>query len=180
VTRFRSGYGAPWLDLLATLAGRHRDEQVEFIGAPDDYRDWLRFAGLEPTAAVTAGDVEQAHRTREALYRLAAAAVAGERPRAADVRVVNGVVDGDPGVRLGLGPAGLTLSRPATAGAALARLTRQAVHDLTGDERGQLRACADATCAGIYLDRTGRRRWCSDERCGNRARVRAHRARAAD
>jgi predicted RNA-binding Zn ribbon-like protein len=60
---------------------------------------------------------------------------------------------------------------------ALARLARQSIDDLTGPTRGRLRACGDDTCAGIFLDDTGRRRWCADERCGVRARVRAHRAR---
>ena len=34
------------------------------------------------------------------------------------------------------------------------------------------RTCDDETCAGIFIDHSGRRRWCSDERCGVRARVR--------
>ena len=57
------------------------------------------------------------------------------------------------------------------------RLVRDAVQDLSGPRRAHLRACGDETCSGIFLDHNGRRRWCSDERCGNRVRVRAHRAR---
>jgi predicted RNA-binding Zn ribbon-like protein len=42
-----------------------------------------------------------------------------------------------------------------------------------------LRVCAADDCRMLYLARDGReRRWCSSERCGNRSRVAAHRARA--
>ncbi|WP_407935666.1 CGNR zinc finger domain-containing protein [Jatrophihabitans cynanchi] len=61
---------------------------------------------------------------------------------------------------------------------ALARIAREAVGHLTGPERTRLRACSDETCGGIFLDESGRRRWCSDSLFGSRARVRAHRARA--
>jgi predicted RNA-binding Zn ribbon-like protein len=72
----------------------------------------------------------------------------------------------------------LVASRPASAREALARLARQAVDDLTEPHPARLRACGDDECSGIFVDPTGRRRWCSDERCGVKARVRAHRARA--
>jgi len=41
--------------------------------------------------------------------------------------------------------------------------------------------CGADNCALIYLDtsRPGNRRWCSMERCGNRAKVRGHRSRSA-
>ena len=84
------------------------------------------------------------------------------------------------GVRrqLVVGPLMAAVGRPETAEEALGRLARNAVHDLSDPYSPQLRACGDDTCSGIFLDPTGRRRWCSDERCGNRLRVRAHRARA--
>jgi predicted RNA-binding Zn ribbon-like protein len=44
-----------------------------------------------------------------------------------------------------------------------------------------VRACEGTACTLIFLDRTKahRRRWCSMAACGNRAKVAAHRARAA-
>jgi predicted RNA-binding Zn ribbon-like protein len=41
--------------------------------------------------------------------------------------------------------------------------------------------CGADNCYLIYLDtsRPGNRRWCSMERCGNRAKVRGHRSRSA-
>jgi predicted RNA-binding Zn ribbon-like protein len=38
----------------------------------------------------------------------------------------------------------------------------------------QVRACPGQDCGWLFVDRTGRRRWCRMEWCGNRAKVRAH------
>ena len=51
--RFRRGNGAAWLDLLSTLAGRYREEQVDAIDTTESLRAWLREFDLEPAGAVT-------------------------------------------------------------------------------------------------------------------------------
>jgi predicted RNA-binding Zn ribbon-like protein len=178
VTQFRTGNGAAWLDLLATLAGRYRDRQVEALDSSARLRAWLREHGLEPTGAVTDADLVQIRTVREALHRAACAALRDEAPDAADVREISRALRADRPVQLRQGRAGLRMSRPATAAEALARLTRDAVQDLAGPRRAQLHACGDQTCSGIFIDTTGRRRWCSDQTCGNRIRVRAYRSRA--
>jgi predicted RNA-binding Zn ribbon-like protein len=175
--RFRRGNGAAWLDLLSTLYGRYRNEQHDDIGTAERLRAWLRELDLEPAGAVTPADVTQAAETREALHRLAVAAVRGDRPAAADVRRLNAVLQREQALQVSAGDGGLRPRRPASAEDALARLARQAVVDLSGRGAGTLRACGDDTCAGIFLDHTGRRRWCTDLSCGNRSRVRAHRQR---
>ncbi len=176
--RFRRGNGAAWLDLLSTLAGRYRDEQVDDIDTAESLRAWLREFDLEPTGAVAEDDVAHAAETREALHRLTVAAVRGDRPAAADVRRLNTTLGRDEGLQVSGGEAGLSPRRPASVSDALARLARQAVVDLSGRGAGTVRACADNTCASFFLDITGRRRWCTDLSCGNRTRVRAHRERA--
>jgi predicted RNA-binding Zn ribbon-like protein len=178
VTNFSSGYGATWLDLLATRRGRYRAQQTDEVDSLTALRAWLRENALEPTAALTDGDVESVDAVRETLHRLAAAAVRGERPQSSDVRSIEQTLQADRGVRVRVGADGLTVNRPATTAEALARLAREAVQDLTAPRRASLRGCDDDTCGGIFLDHTGRRRWCSDEICGNRMRVQAHRARA--
>ncbi len=62
--------------------------------------------------------------------------------------------------------AGLTLPLLVVAHAAADLLTAA---DLT-----QVRACPGEGCGWLFLDRRGRRRWCSMSSCGNRAKVRAH------
>ncbi len=174
---FRTGYGAAWLDLLATRLGRYEGPSVEMLGDTGALRQWLTEHDLAPAARVSAADVAAVHELREALHALAAATVAGRKPARTDVRVVEAALAADRPPRIQLSSAGLSSQRPLDMAEALGRLARQAVDELTGPRRGRLRACGDETCAGIFLDDTGRRRWCADERCGVRARVRAHRAR---
>jgi hypothetical protein len=47
---------------------------------------------------------------------------------------------------------------------------------LTSPSREHVRGCP--SCGWLFLDPRGRRRWCSMATCGNRAKVRAHAARA--
>ncbi|WP_433162012.1 CGNR zinc finger domain-containing protein [Kribbella sp. CA-247076] len=49
---------------------------------------------------------------------------------------------------------------------------------LTGPSRAHIRICPGESCGWLFLDPRGRRRWCSMATCGNRAKVRAHAARA--
>jgi predicted RNA-binding Zn ribbon-like protein len=175
---FRTGYGRDWLDFSITLVNRYGDGPQDLVGTPAQLRSWLREWGLAPTDAVTEDDVAHARALREALHGLARAA-ATEQPAAADdVRVVNESLAGAAPVALRRAGTAMAVGRPATTRQALARLAGQAVDDLTGPNRARLRACGDDECSGIFLDPTGRRRWCSDDRCGVKARVRAHRARA--
>ncbi len=178
MSEFRTGNGADWLDLLATLLGRYRRKQDERLADPAALRAWLREHGMEPVAAPTAADVDAARSLREAMHRAATATVHGQPPAADDVQMLQDALAADQPPRIARTGAGLQLTRPADVSVALAWLARQAAVDLSGPTRERLHACGDDTCSGIFADHTGRRRWCSDERCGVRARVRAHRARA--
>ncbi|MEW2378523.1 CGNR zinc finger domain-containing protein [Micromonospora sp. NPDC047812] len=54
----------------------------------------------------------------------------------------------------------------------------QAATDLLSTPaRTEVRACPAVECGWLFLDRRGRRRWCSMASCGNRAKVRAYAAR---
>lgn len=48
---------------------------------------------------------------------------------------------------------------------------------LCSTDRTVVRACPGHQCGWLFLDRRGRRRWCSMATCGNRAKVRAFEAR---
>jgi predicted RNA-binding Zn ribbon-like protein len=186
MTEFRTGYGAAWLDLLASLTGRYLETTRELLPDPEAARRWLAEHDLEPVAPVTEADLQALRALREAVHRTAAATVRGDRPTDSDLETIDrALADDRPGrlepgaLDLGAADTGrLVLSRPRTPAEAAGRLARHAVDDLSGPRRGLLRFCGDSDCAGIFLDHTGRRRWCADERCGVRARVRAHRARA--
>lgn len=175
---FRTGYGRDWLDFAITLVDRYGKSPRDLVDSPARLRSWLTEWGLAPSGSVSDDDVACAQTLREALHGLARAAATEQAAEPDDVRVVNASLVEAASVELRRSGTTMTLGRPATTRQALARLARQAVDDLTGPNRARLRACGDDECSGIFLDPTGRRRWCSDERCGVKARVRAHRARA--
>lgn len=177
-TEFRLHYGAAWLNLIATLTGRRRGPVIERLDSPQRLADWFAAIGLQPRKRPSVADLATAIELRDALYELARAAVDDRRPGGSAVQVVNRALAHDASPTLRLGKGNLTASAPADAPAALGRVARQAATQLAGPDPVRLRACADPTCAGIYLDESGRRRWCADNACGVRTRVRAHRARA--
>jgi predicted RNA-binding Zn ribbon-like protein len=174
---FRLEMGTAWLNLLTTLLGRRRARLEDAIATPADLARWLDAVGLAPRQRPDADDVRATHALRAHLYELARASADGTPVPAAAVRAVNEVLAADQPPRLRVRSDGLRAARPADTRAALARLARQAVDQLTSADPPRLRACGDDTCAGIFVDDTGRRRWCNDTRCGSRTRVRAHRAR---
>jgi predicted RNA-binding Zn ribbon-like protein len=64
---------------------------------------------------------------------------------------------------------------------ALSTLAREMIELLSGPFSGRIRECASGDCPLVFVDtsRPGARRWCSMERCGNRHKLRALRARRA-
>ncbi|WP_031259162.1 CGNR zinc finger domain-containing protein, partial [Curtobacterium flaccumfaciens] len=65
---------------------------------------------------------------------------------------------------------------------AVALFTEVGFDDVEADGRPtRLSRCSAEDCGLVFYDssRGGTRRWCSMQRCGNRAKVRAHRARRA-
>ncbi|MEV8375023.1 CGNR zinc finger domain-containing protein [Kribbella sp. NPDC056861] len=67
---------------------------------------------------------------------------------------------------------------PEDLGLPLDQLALLASELLTGTARDHIRLCPGDNCGWLFLDPRGRRRWCSMATCGNRAKVRAHAARA--
>jgi predicted RNA-binding Zn ribbon-like protein len=61
--------------------------------------------------------------------------------------------------------------------AALTLIIEQAIDTMSSTDAVYLRECEEPSCRELFIDSTGRRRWCSTPACGIRARVRAHRAR---
>jgi len=182
----RYDLGAPWLNLLGSLGHFPTHQPIERLGDPERLTEFLEHEGLAPVQPAGPDDVRLAKELRATLHPLAQAAARGRTPDPADVEALNTFLAADQPLRLQLaGPPAeqerggweLRVAPPADARSALARIARQAAEHLTAPEAAHLRLCADEECAGAYLDPTGRRRWCSTERCGVKARVRAHRAR---
>lgn len=168
--------GTPWLDLLATVGGAYGSTPTERLVGVPELTAWMAHEGLTPREPLTDADVAAAREVRETLRPVALAVLAHHEVDVVTLEALQPWLDRDEPLRV-LSHAGRPIvEAPRTAVVALARVCRQAVEHLTGPERDHLGACADAECHMAFLDPTGRRRWCSAERCGVRARVRAHRA----
>jgi predicted RNA-binding Zn ribbon-like protein len=61
----------------------------------------------------------------------------------------------------------------------LSSVAADAIDVFGGPRAARLKRCEGTRCSLLFVDtsRSGRRRWCSMERCGNRAKVAAHRRR---
>jgi predicted RNA-binding Zn ribbon-like protein len=177
--------GSPALDLAWT--GALRGEHQETLHTPEDLGRWLaeRYDRLVDPAlaepAMTERELSDALMLRKAIANLTLASLRGEPGDTADIDVVNlfaATPDIPPALSGGSRQAGAGRVR---ATQALSTIARSAV-DLFGSEAvGRIRECSADDCGFVYLDtsRSANRRWCSMQRCGNRAKVRAHRARAA-
>lgn len=168
---------------FAYTGGLDRPEVDEWHTVRDAtaLNDWLveRFPEVAPTAGER--EFRDAGTLRAAIGRLARQASLGEQLSPDDVDVVNlfaATPDIPPVLAGGGRQAGRTNARPHQA---LGSIARDAVRLFGPDVDGRIRECSAEDCGLVYLDtsRSGTRRWCSMQRCGNRAKVRAHRARAA-
>ncbi|AYF97591.1 CGNR zinc finger domain-containing protein [Protaetiibacter intestinalis] len=131
-------------------------------------------------ASITDGERRDAQLLREAILRLAAASVDDSPAAADDVDTLNlfaASPDVPPALAGGRRQAGASRIRTTQA---LSSVARDAVGVLDPDARARLKRCAADDCRRVFHDesRTGTRRWCSMQTCGNRAKVRAHRERA--
>ncbi|MEU4311675.1 CGNR zinc finger domain-containing protein [Nocardia sp. NPDC024068] len=171
--------GALCLELLPT-GGPGPYQVYEILHTPADLVSWAGRSRLTPTPrlAVTADEVTAARELRDTLFEVARARSHGETPTARDLDVLNAFAAAPP-LTPGLTPAGARTWSPGSGTALLSTVARDAIDLLTGPHSRRIRTCAATDCQLIYVDtsRPGRRRWCSMEHCGNRSKVRAHRAR---
>jgi predicted RNA-binding Zn ribbon-like protein len=150
----------------------------ETLHAPSDLAGWLegRFAGVQTDVAHR--DLADALALRASIASMAMAASRDEPPAATDVDVINlfaATPDIPPSLAGGSRQAGRTRAR---AGQALSAMAREAVELFAPERQERIRLCAADDCGLVFYDesRSNNRRWCSMKRCGNRAKVRTHRA----
>jgi predicted RNA-binding Zn ribbon-like protein len=126
-------------------------------------------------------DLVDAEGLRQAIARLALAATGTAELQPDDVDTVNlfaAMPDIPPALDGGRRQAGRNAVRTSQA---LSTIARDAVQLLSFNSEERIRACDADDCSLIFYDesRTNNRRWCSMQRCGNRAKGRALRARSA-
>ncbi len=176
--------GRPCLDLAMT-GGRGEWAHYERLNAPSDLRDWLAESPLQlPGVVVDDTGLHAAVDLRDAVQRITFALLAGRAPDAGPVSVVNAFAAAPPLARaLDAATLRLSVTTPVPVPSVLSELARDAL-DLAADPlaRGRVRQCGSPDCELLFFDdsRPGNRRWCSQGRCGDRARARAYRARRAE
>jgi predicted RNA-binding Zn ribbon-like protein len=175
-TDFLTDGFSTWANLLVTKRSAFGAAPRELLSTPERLRLWLREVQLDPVRPPSEDDLANAIALREALRAVALAHTDRTAPPRKALATVAAFMESDapakPIVRAGQ----LTRERPADTSAALARIARAAIDQMTGTEGRYLRQCAERDCRWVFLDPTGRQRWCSAG-CASRGRVRAHRAR---
>jgi len=183
-------------DFVNTKSGRLEGSGHEHVQTYADVVEFTRLAGLLRSAEAKRLIAEaekrpekatQIHRRaialREATFRAYERIIQGKEPAPADVEIIGteaaeargrarfAKTDGGFGWEW---PEGDDLARP------LWPIAHAASDVLMSEiDRGQLRECADDTCAWLFVDRTKNhsRRWCDMNTCGSRNKVRDFRER---
>lgn len=177
---FRFDGGAACVD-FAFSGGIGEHAVFETIHTPDDLRAWLAAEPLQlDVGPLGEADLERARLVRHAVFTVVRARAAGEAELPADaVAVLNGAAAHPPLVPVLAADGRVERAGPVTLDQVLSSFARELVDLVAGPLADRIRECAADNCALTFVDasRPGTRRWCSMERCGNRHKVRAHRAR---
>ena len=180
---FRFDAGAVCLDFDHT-GGEGPNAVFEALHEPVDLGEWLTQPPLAAvvTVPVTARELAAAKALRQAIWDAAHARAAPRPVPAGAVAIINRAAAAAPLVPE-LAAAGTTAgwATPVRATQALSTLAREMIDLLSGPLSGRIRECASDDCPLVFVDtsRPGARRWCAMERCGNRHKLRALRARRA-
>lgn len=181
---FRPVGGALCLDFANTVDWRESDHPLELLAEPASLAAWARSVG-RGDPSVDEADLACARALRDAVWTAFRAAVRGEPVPAQAVAILNRNLDLAPEhQRLAVSDGGVVWASRSVRGvdALLGQVARSAAEILTDpDRQGRVRMCAGDGCGWLFLDasRGARRRWCSMETCGNRAKGRAHYRRRA-
>ena len=178
---FRFEPGSLALAFAVTGPGTHDGPLAHFqtLRRPADVERWaadvVGAAGLKSTD----DDLALAIRLQAAIWSVADALI-DRRPVPEGEREVLNELAAQPGLVPRLMP-GSTRTWVSVQGvrSLLSSVARDAIDALGGPRSARLKRCEGTRCALLFIDtsRSGHRRWCSMERCGNRAKAAAHRRR---
>jgi predicted RNA-binding Zn ribbon-like protein len=180
---FRFDAGAVCLDFAHT-GGEGPYTVFETLHEPTDLDDWLAQPPLAAvtTVPVTPHDLAAAKALRQAIWDAAHAHAARHPLPPGTLAAINQAAAAAPLVpELAADATTAGWAAPVRASQALSTLAREMIQLLSGPLAGRIRECASDDCPLVFVDtsRPGARRWCAMQRCGNRHKLRAHRARKA-
>ena len=174
---FRFRGGRPCLNLVATIGWRTAEKPIERLRSTSDFTAWLIAAQLTTASStVTPAELAGARRLREAIYRLVMATITHQSPAPNDIALVNRwarIPEPVPTLLWKDGQLHLQEKTSQPALAALSVIARDAILLLGSQTILRVKECARPDCTLLFLDasRSGRRRWCSMDACGNRAKT---------
>jgi predicted RNA-binding Zn ribbon-like protein len=169
--------GALCLDFANTVDwagdGTERPAHTDVLATPVDLARWGRRLGL--TAVVTTGrELAAARLLRAAVHEVFASVAAGAQPGDAAVEALTrAFAEAAAAARLTTG-GGWRLDWSPDDPCHVRHAVAVSAGDLlrTPDVLARVRMCPGSNCGWLFLDRSGRRRWCSMEVCGSRAKMR--------
>lgn len=169
--------GALCLELLTT-GGELSWGYEEFLHTPDDVRAWARDCRLDVQALeIDAAGVEDVRSLRQAVWDVTRAQLRGARPDPGAIERVNAFAATSAVPRL---DAALhkRWREPMTSDQLAGMVARDVIDLFSGPYAERVREC-EGHCELVFVDtsRPGKRRWCSMQRCGNRAKIREFRDR---
>ncbi|OZM72679.1 hypothetical protein CFN78_13700 [Amycolatopsis antarctica] len=172
------------LELLLT-GGPGPYERYEILRRPEALVEWLGGSRLARRAPLLPERLRIRHTElrritefRDAMFATMFAVANGGRPSAAEYGFINENAEAPPRPELDPATGTLRWAAPVTGTQVLGAAARDAI-ELVGERADRLRECRANDCRLLFLDtsRPGARRWCSMQRCGNRNKVKAYRAR---
>ena len=173
--------GAVCLDFAHT-GGEGQYAVFESLHKPADLGEWLATPPLSVVVSVpvSSRELTVAKALRQAIWVAAHARAAGRALPADAVATINQAAAAAPLLpELGADGVTATWASPVRTTQALSSLAREMIELLSGPLAERIRECASDNCPLVFVDssRPGARRWCAMERCGNRHKLRALRAR---
>lgn len=185
------GFDAGALCLEFLLTGSL--EPWETLHSTEDLAAWIPHSrlGIPAPVAVTETELRTAKQLRAAIHRLAvhAAGVTAKQhgPEISEpaqsafepISILNAVAAAAPLVPVLGEDLRHGWATPVRCSQFLSAVARDAIDLFSGPQVDRIRMCGGERCYLMFLDtsRPGARRWCSMDRCGNRHKMRARRAR---
>ncbi|MBN9516251.1 MAG: ABATE domain-containing protein [Alphaproteobacteria bacterium] len=169
------------LEFVNTRYWRGQATPTETLNQPEDLAAWSTANGGPKSAKPLARkEFDQAIELRELIHRLFDAEAQDKTPATRDLEALNQALAEAPArttLRRERGLYGWDVDiRSGTALAMLAPVLWSAGDLLAGPRLDRVRRCANPECGWLFFDdsRAGKRRWCSMQSCGNRAKAKRH------
>ncbi len=153
---------------------------IELLASPKDMYVWCQAAGLAVDKTVRNAELSQVLEFRNALKSIFVAVLDKQPIPQKSLSMVNQHLLNDSREqqlkcndgKIELQPAQKKLSIESVLG----RIASEAASLLCSQQLDKLKKCANPKCVLMFLDtsKSGRRRWCSMDVCGNRAKAASH------